>query len=127
MQIAGIAVLLIFMFLGDLSVDNYLCGLFVFSFFLILYKFKLVAAGDVKFSFLIGCFFGFSLWMFLAFFVANIFSLMHGLVFIFRDKFEFINYRFISSEEDDFFFKKIPYAGYLSISTVLCMLYMPKP
>lgn len=126
-NIFGAITLLFFMYFGALSFMNLIFGGFVFLVFLIFYKLNLVAAGDVKFSFLIGSFFGFSFLVVIVFVLANIFSLMHGLLFVFRDKFEFIKYRFFSSKENLLFFKKIPYAGYLSISAILCMLYMPKP
>ena len=129
-QIVGCIVLIFSAVIGGINPLNFAFGIFVALVFIVFYKLRLMAAGDVKFIFLVGIFFGYSLDFLIVLLIANFFSMLHVFLFALRRKIKSINlFLYINFFEGNsiYFWARIPYAGYVAISAIAWMLYMPKP
>lgn len=96
--------------------DWFLASLCMFLFALLFYYFGFFAAGDVKFAFLIGGFFGINGELFFILFLSNFFIVFHALARFF--------YKKCTDEQQvrqgNFF---IPYAGYMAFSSMIVISY----
>lgn len=124
----------IFLFAPSERFIENLISAFAFSLFLLFFYYKkYMGAGDVKFFFLLGVIFGFSLDLVYIFIFASLASMLHSLLFVFfRGSYLNIihpvlnNISLIKKEKIINWMKTIPYAGYMAVSTIFWMLYMPK-
>lgn len=99
------------------SVSDWLvASILMFCFAFLFYFLGLFAAGDVKFSVVIGSLLGFSVQLFLVIFLSNLFVFLHALLRCFYKKFFWRN----KIEKNTFF---IPYAGYMAFSSMIVIAY----
>ena len=122
-------ILLILFFLSIINVlfldkEKYLfhiiCALFLFLIFVVFYALGFMGAGDVKFAISIGLFFGVSKDIIFILIISSIISGAHSCIY-------FLYRRMWSNIFFEEKIRKIPYAGYMAIAAVGCMIYLPKP